>query len=595
MLENLKIIKAKIFFSFNINKFLLLTLLLASQTQNFLLAQTLFTQNQNSHLTQESQNHLDFWSEIPNESLANELILQMSDEELLAQILMFGWAGQEPSELLNSWVLQRGLGSVKVFGWNTDDTKKVALSIKTLQQEAASRPLKIPLFVATDQEGGWIRHVKGETSDTPGNMAIGSSAYPIDAYYSGYYINKEIKALGINMNFAPTVDLYTNLNSTVIGPRSFGENPEFVGILGEAFAQGSMAAGVIPTAKHFPGHGDTSLDSHGRLPQISIDYETLKNRELVPFEYLVKAKIPAVMSGHLSFPQIETDGTPASLSKKFLTDILRGELNYDGLIITDDMMMNGATLFAGSLHRAVCMAIEAGNDIIISSTTAKLYDQLWTFNLNRMKEVPEFKARVQDAAHRVILAKLNYFKSDNAAPLYPDQNTVEQFIPDKEGEKFFLEQACRSICAYKKGNKFPLKPLENERILICGPFLSLYSEGKKRYPNASTFHYSYELNRDESNFDEWNAANLTSVARNFDTIIINVYDRHTANIAQRLKYMNKNVIILSIMSPVYILNDFDWADTILCGYSYSSYSFAALFAALNGEIQANGKIPLNLN
>lgn len=595
MLENLKIIKAKIFFSFNINKFLLLTLLLASQTQNFLLAQTLFTQNQNSHLAQESQNHLNFWSEIPNESLANELILQMSDEELLAQILMFGWAGQEPSELLNSWVLQRGLGSVKVFGWNTDDTKKVALSIKTLQQEAASRPLKIPLFVATDQEGGWIRHVKGETSDTPGNMAIGSSAYPIDAYYSGYYINKEIKALGINMNFAPTVDLYTNLNSTVIGPRSFGENPEFVGILGEAFAQGSMAAGVIPTAKHFPGHGDTSLDSHGRLPQISIDYETLKNRELVPFEYLVKAKIPAVMSGHLSFPQIETDGTPASLSKKFLTDILRGELNYDGLIITDDMMMNGATLFAGSLHRAVCMAIEAGNDIIISSTTAKLYDQLWTFNLNRMKEVPEFKARVQDAAHRVILAKLNYFKSDNAAPLYPDQNTVEQFIPDKEGEKFFLEQACRSICAYKKGNKFPLKPLENERILICGPFLSLYSEGKKRYPNASTFHYSYELNRDESNFDEWNAANLTSVARNFDTIIINVYDRHTANIAQRLKYMNKNVIILSIMSPVYILNDFDWADTILCGYSYSSYSFAALFAALNGEIQANGKIPLNLN
>lgn len=591
MSKTLKVMKPKILkrisFVSKINKFLILIFLLAG-------IQNVFAQNSKTTQSAQDKTDINFWSDIPNEQLASELISKMTDEELLAQILMFGWAGQEPSELLNSWVLQRGLGSVKVFGWNTDDTKKVASSISTLQKEAASRPLKIPLFVATDQEGGWIRHVKGETSDTPGNMAIGSSGYPMDAYYSGYYINKEIKALGINMNFAPTVDLYTNLASTVIGPRSFGENPEYAGILGEAFAQGSMAAGVIPTAKHFPGHGDTSLDSHGRLPQIDIDFETLKNRELVPFEYLVKAKIPAVMSGHLSFPQIETDRTPASLSKKFLTEILRGELNYNGLIITDDMMMNGATLFAGSLHKAVCMAIEAGNDIIISSTTAKLYDQLWTFNLNRMKEIPEFKSRVQDAAHRVILAKLNYFKSNNAAPLYPDPNTVSQFIPDKDGEHFFLEQACRSICAYKKGSLFPFKPLENEKVLICGPFLALYNEGKKRYPNASTFHFSYDLKQDSSNFDNWNATSLTSVARNFDTIIINVYDRHTANIAQRLKNLNKKVIILSIMSPVFVLNDFDWADTILCGYSYSNYSFAALFAALNGEIEVNGKIPLNL-
>ena len=537
---------------------------------------------------------LDFWSDLPNEELANELIKRMSDEELLSQILMFGWAGQEPSELLNAWVLKRGLGSVKVFGWNTDNAKKVAKSISTLQKEAASRPMKIPLFVATDQEGGWIRHVKGETSDTPGNMAIGASSYPMDAYYSGYYINKEIKALGINMNFAPTVDLYTNLDSSVIGPRSFGADANFAGILGEAFAAGSMAAGVIPTAKHFPGHGDTSLDSHGRLPQINIDEQTLNSRELVPFKYLIQAKIPAIMSGHLSFPQIETDGTPASLSKKFLTDILRGELGYKGLIITDDMMMNGATLFAGSFHNAVTMAIEAGNDIVISSSTSNLYDSMWTKNLERMKNVPEFKERVKDAASRVLLAKLNYFKGENPAPLYPDENTISQFIPDKDGQRFFLEQACRSISVYKKGTCLPFCPKENEKILVCGPFLSLYSEARKRYPKVSTFHFSYELASDGSNRDEWDATSLTSVARNFDTIIINVYDKHTAQIAKRLRYLNKKVIILSIMSPVWILDDFDWADTILCGYSYSSYSFAALFGALNGEFEATGKIPLEL-
>ena len=132
--------------------------------------------------------NIDFWSDYSSDILADTLVSRMTDDELLAQILMFGWAGAEPSELLNQWVLNRGLGSVKVFGWNTDNIKKVAGSVKLLQQESQTRKYKIPLFVATDQEGGWIRHVKGETSDTPGNLAIGASGYPIDAYYSGFYI-----------------------------------------------------------------------------------------------------------------------------------------------------------------------------------------------------------------------------------------------------------------------------------------------------------------------------------------------------------------------------------------------------------------------
>ena len=278
---------------------------------------------------------VDFWSDIPNEQLARQITQQMTNSELLAQTFMFGWAGAEPPELLYQWV-ERGLGSVKVFGWNTDDINLVAKSITSLQNKAVSGRFKIPLFVATDQEGGWIRHVKGDTSITPGNMAIGAGGYPSDAWYTAYYISEEIKALGINMNFAPTVDLFTDHNSTIIGTRSFGENPEKTGILGAAFAAGTSAAGIIPTVKHFPGHGDTSIDSHGRLPVIDIDFEIFKNRELVPYYYLIKENIPAVMSGHLSFPQIETTGAPASLSKYFLTDLLRNQLGFEGLIITDD-------------------------------------------------------------------------------------------------------------------------------------------------------------------------------------------------------------------------------------------------------------------
>lgn len=538
---------------------------------------------------------ITFWSDYSNDVLAQALVDRMSDEELLSQILMFGWAGSEPSDLLNSWVINRGLGSVKVFGWNTDNLKKVALSVKQLQTEAATRKYKIPLFVATDQEGGWIRHVKGETSVTPGNMAIGASGIPMDSYYSGYYINREIAALGINMNFAPTVDLYSNLDSTVIGPRSFGADIKDAGILGEAFAQGSLDAGVIPTAKHFPGHGDTSLDSHGKLPEIQINMTTLENRELAPFKALIDSGIPSIMSGHLSFPLIEPDGTPASLSKFMLTDLLRNKLGFKGLVITDDMMMNGATLFAGSLARAVTLAIEAGNDIVLSSTTAPLSSNLWNENLNRMKTVPEFRQRVKDSAYNVIYSKLNYFKGTNVAPLYPDETKLNDRIPDKDGEKFFLDQACRSISVYKKGEVLPYRPAEDEKILIAGPFQSYFDDGQKRYPNAKTFHYSYELREDESNLADWNASNLVSVARGYDTIIITVYDWHTANIAKRLQGMGKKVVIFSVLSPVYVLDGFEWADTIICGYSYSPYSFNAMWGVLNGEFEAEGIIPLDLN
>ena len=535
---------------------------------------------------------LDFWADAEPAGLAQNITHAMTDEELLSQILMFGWAGAAPDALLERWVSERSLGCVKVFGWNTLNVQQVAASVGFLQRKAAANRFHIPLFVATDQEGGWIRHVKGDTSQTPGNIAIGASGYPLDAYWSAYYINREINALGINMNFAPVVDLYTNLESTIIGPRSFGADPVKCALLAEAFSKGMSDAGVLATAKHFPGHGDTSLDSHGMLPTITVDTDTWKQRELVPFKHLIDCGVPAVMSGHLAFPQVTGDDPPASLSHIFLTDILRTQLGFTGLIITDDMMMNGATEYAGALSRAVMLAIEAGNDIVISSSTPGMNDPLWTVSLERMAKDSAFRSRVRDAACRVVLAKLRYFKQENAAPLFPDEATVSKRVPDRDGQRFFLEQACRSITVLRSGTAFPFHPAKGERVLIAGPFQSLYAEGQKRYPAASTFYMSYELKSDRSNYDLWNASNLTGVASTFDTIIMPVYDEHSAKVCQRLRNLGKRVIVFSVMSPVYVLNGFDWADTILCAYSYSDFSCAALFAALNGEIPAEGVLPL---
>ena len=551
----------------------------AEQTVNLLSSEKKYSDN--------LPENIDFWSDYPSDVLARAIVERMTDSELYSQILMFGWAGAEPSELLYQWV-DRGLGSVKVFGWNTDDIYLVAKSISSLQKRSSNNRFNIPLFVATDQEGGWVRHVKGDTLITPGNMAIGASGYPYDSWYSAYYISKEIKALGINLNFAPTVDLYTNHDSQIIGSRSFGEDPEKSGILGAAFAAGSIAAGVIPTVKHFPGHGDTSVDSHGKLPVIDIDYETFKNRELIPFLYLIKEGVPAVMSGHLSFPNIDKSGAPASLSRYFLTDILRNQLNYDGLIITDDMMMVGATAYAGSLSNAFKMAIEAGNDIILSSTTARLNESLWYKNLDLMATDSSFKQAIKQSAYRVIKTKLDYFKGGNAAPLYPNPDTIDQFVPDKEGEKFFLEQACRSISVYK-GESVPLKLAENERVLFVGSLFSFFGESKKRYPNGGEFRFSHETGPNET---QWVIDNLPGVAKNFDTIVICVSSDRHEKIANSLKALNKKVIVLSLVHPSTI-KSLSWVDTILMGYSASEYTLKALLGVLSGEFEPIGTVPFN--
>lgn len=527
----------------------------------------------------------DFWTDAPADELARAIVDKMTPEELYSQVLMFGWAGAEPNNLLFQWV-RRGLGSVKVFGWNTEDIRMVAKSITSLQKASARGRFKIPLFVATDQEGGWVRHVKGETSITPGNMAIGAGGYPSDAWYSAYYISREIKVLGINMNFAPTVDLFTNHDSTIIGTRSFSDNPENAGILGAAFSAGSLAAGVIPTAKHFPGHGDTANDSHVSLPEINVDFNTFKNRELIPFQYLIRSKVPAIMSGHLFYPQIEPEGAPATLSKYFLTDVLRKQLKYEGLIITDDMEMAGATTYTGSQSAAFRMAIEAGNDIVISSRCAELEEPLWTNNLSLVKTDENFFNRVKESAYRVIKAKLEYFKGGNAAPLYPSADEAVKAIPDKEGSVYFLEQALRSITLYKK-TEYPVTREKAGRVLLCGSFPRFFAEGRKRYPNSGKFEFKYVPGPNET---QWAAENIAANAKNYDTVVVCVANQQGAKIAKALEGCGKRIVIFSLMSPTFS-TELDFADEILLGYSWSGFSFTALFAALNGEYNLQGVLP----
>ena len=243
-------------------------------------------------------------------------------------------------------------------------------------------------------------------------------------------------------------------------------------------------------------------------------------------------------------------------------------------------------MYAGSLSAAFKMAIEAGNDIVISSTTARLGENLWTSNLSSMKTDENFKSRVKDAAFRVIKAKLEYFKGENAAPLYPEASEISKFIPDKEGDKFFLQQACRSITYYKKSEE-KLTQAKAGRVLLCGSLPQFFTEGKKRYPNSGEFKFNYELGPNET---AWMSENILKIYDSYDTIVFLVANQRSAKIAEQLKGKGKKVVIFSIMTPTYSFG-LDWADEILLGYSWSGYTLEAMFGALDGEFEAEGILP----
>ena len=521
--------------------------------------------------------------------LASRLTEAMTDEQALAQTFMLGWVGAEPSPLIMDWIRNRNIGGVKIFGWNTDDTLRLAQTVGVLQENALATRFGIPLLIATDQEGGLVRHVRGDTSDTPGNMAIGASGRPIDAYWAGYYIGRELALLGINMNFAPTVDLFTNHDSVLIGPRSFGSDPVHAGVLGAAFARGQREHGIIATAKHFPGHGDTALDSHGVLPRIYASMDLLWDRELIPYRFLIREGIPAIMSAHLAFPNTPAGGTPASLSSWFLSDTLRDRMGFDGVIITDDLMMVGATIYTNSLSRAARQALASGNDIVMFSSTPHLFDPVWTHLLASMREDPVFRERVRDACRRVLLLKLQHLRGENKVPYMPDLATVQAGIVDPEGSAFFLDLAARSVTLVVNGDDvFPLSPQTAGRVLLAGNFTEFHNVGQRAFPSSVSSRYSFSQGAQE----------LAPLVRSADTVIFLVSNRAGLRVLQELRRMvnmdAKNIIVFSVLSPAY-LDELSWVDGAVAVYSSASQSFIAGFSAMLGRIPKKGTLPFTMN
>lgn len=262
------------------------------------------------------------------------------------------------------------MGGLILFDKNIADVTQLTTFTHDIQREAGD----IPLFLSIDQEGGVIKRIPGGTN-LPGQMALGATGDATLAEAAGQLTGEELKALGIQINFAPVLDINSNPDNPIIGIRSFSSDADLVTRLGLATIKGLQQSGVMAAVKHFPGHGDTTVDSHLGMPVLAHNRERLDAVELKPFRAAIKNGVEMIMTAHIAFPAIDNehvtslkDGEsvpiPATLSKKVLTGLLRGELGYEGLIVSDAFTMNAIAEHFGE-NQSVERAVSAGVDIIL--------------------------------------------------------------------------------------------------------------------------------------------------------------------------------------------------------------------------------------
>ena len=529
-----------------------------------------------------------FWDALSTPAAMRAMASSLSDDELLGQVFMLGYPGTAIPPYLQRWIEERSLGGVKIFPRNVANLGHLAATTAALQEAARRQPRQIPLLIATDQEGGWIRHVKHAASQTPGNLALGATGLAADAFQTGRYLGAELAALGINMNFAPTVDVYSDPDATVIGPRAFSSDPVQTGLLAVAFVRGLRSAGVMATAKHFPGHGAADLDSHLVLPRVGADLEQLWQRELVPYRFLAREGLPAVMTGHLAFPKITGNDDSASLSPYFVRDLLRERLGFTGIVITDDLEMYGAVEAAGSPAQAAVAALSAGNDLAMIAHTPEWQRRAWELARRRMRGDADFRLRIREAAQRVLEGKRLAVTATPPAPLGPTGERPEELVPAPGAQEFFFASAARAVTVVRDGGTLPL-PEERGRVLLVGQHHAFVDAGVRRYPQArvaiipySPFYYAREPH----------LSLIPSLARDYDTVIFELANYNSLDILERLEPLAERVIVVSALTPVY-LRQVPWVRTAIAVYGTSAASFDAGFAVLAGDYRATGRLPLD--
>ncbi len=502
-------------------------------------------------------------------------------EEKVGQMLMFAFRGIEYNEQLETQIKDLKVGGVIHFGHNIKDIEQVKTLNENIQKNA-----DIPLFIGIDEEGGTVQRIVEGMPPFPGAMAV--SASKISPYDLCKIVGVNLKKIGFNMNFAPVGDVNNNPNNPVINSRSYSDDPKVCSKYVIDSFKGFQDGGVLPTCKHFPGHGDTSVDSHVSLPTVNKDIDMLNNIELVPFKDSIDAGIDGIMASHILYPVLD-DKYPATLSRKIITNLLKEKMGFDGLIVTDSLTM-GAIHQNYSPKEIVNLAANAGIDLMIFCGKADINDQKEIYNslLEEVKNGNIPISRVNESVTKILKYKRKYIPNNIS-----DNN--ETYNIGKEISKNSITKVFGDLKVNREDKVLAIFPKIQVLTLVDNQnqnYISLGSVLKKEFSNIDEIIVDGKSEKIDTIIEE-----ISNKVKNYDKIILSTInvskDDYFVKIVKSLsnECLNKT-IVTSLRSP-YDIKYLKGVNSYYCLYEPTLLAFESFTKCLL-ENKFTGVLPVKL-
>lgn len=540
------------------------------------------------------------------------LISRMTLEEKVGQLFVmrvYGHSATDPDQVdIDANVEEIGVrtaaelvakyrvGGIIYFTWthNTRDPRQVAELSNGIQRASLAQPRGLPVLIATDQEHGAVCRIGKPATLFPGAMAIGAGGSAADARALGRISGAELRAMGVRQDYSPDADVNVNPANPIIGVRSFGADPDAVGALVAAEVAGYQAAGVAATAKHFPGHGDTAVDSHTGFPVITHSRELWEKLDAVPFRAAVGAGIDSIMTAHLQFPALDDSGDPATLSRPVLTGILREELGYDGVVVTDSLGMEGVRTKYGD-DRVPVLALKAGVDQLLNPPTLAV---AWNAVLKAVQGGELTESRLDESILRILRLKSRLGLLDRP---YVNTKDVGRVV----GTARHLAAADRiaertTTLLVNEGGLLPLSPATHGRLLVVGADPASPS-GTTGPPTGVLATALTGLGFTATALSTGTAPSAATVdqavaaARDADAVVVGTYNvtagGEQQRLVERLVATGRPVVAVAVRNP-YDVAQLPTVKAFLAAYSWTDVELRAAARVIAGRVAPRGRLPV---
>lgn len=493
-----------------------------------------------------------------------ELFDSLTLEEKVGQLFIVSVPGTTLSKGDRAFLSDCQIGNIILFAANIDSLDQTASLNASIRKTITDNTGVVP-FISIDQEGGKVMRVM-DACLAPPMMAVGSIGDTEITRELGALMGEQLYTLGFNLDFAPDADVNSNPNNPIIGDRSFGEDPETVAAMVSAFTEGLQSEGVLACIKHFPGHGDTSEDSHTSLPCVKTGRDELEKTELVPFRAGIKAGTAMTMVGHILYPALGADKVPASLSSDVIQGVLRDELGFDGLIVTDSLSMGAVTNTWGQTKSCV-MAFEAGVDMLLINDSESTMRACYQAVLDAVRSGEISEKRLDDSVRRILETKYTFglFQADEPSGKVPDTQKYDALLKEITRDSLALIDGEPTAIDLSSSAVFFTEPRKSSLVSETG---SLGAHLSRQYGSASA-----QIVKSPDADQIASTANSYSQASAY---VLAVSGKGNAGLAKKLIASGKPVIIYVMDSP-YTASAYVGlgASAVYCAYDNTDYTITA--------------------